>query len=144
MSWHETHNIFFYYQTSWMTWNRTNHLSWSQKCPLWLLNQSNPKQPLLQWPVKRKVVQEEQKFWIFLALWASYCELLMLRLVFISCCILAMQFETWENSSSFSSVPASKVDAMGKERFIGKETSRLSVPAFNILLIIINISKLSF
>ncbi|KAK3510018.1 hypothetical protein QTP70_025312 [Hemibagrus guttatus] len=30
----------------------------------------------------------------------------------------ATQFETWENSSSFSSVPASKVDAMGKERFI--------------------------
>ncbi|TSK67283.1 Target of Nesh-SH3 [Bagarius yarrelli] len=28
------------------------------------------------------------------------------------------QFETWENSSSFSSIPASKIDAMGKERFI--------------------------
>ncbi|XP_062845632.1 ABI family, member 3 (NESH) binding protein b isoform X2 [Trichomycterus rosablanca] len=27
-------------------------------------------------------------------------------------------FETWENSSAFSSVPASTVDAMGKERFI--------------------------
>ncbi|XP_046696749.1 ABI family, member 3 (NESH) binding protein b isoform X8 [Silurus meridionalis] len=27
-------------------------------------------------------------------------------------------FETWENSSAFSSVPASKIDAMGKERFI--------------------------
>ncbi|XP_072527403.1 ABI family, member 3 (NESH) binding protein b isoform X3 [Salminus brasiliensis] len=30
----------------------------------------------------------------------------------------ATRFETWENSSVFSSVPASKVDAMGKERFI--------------------------
>uniref|UniRef100_A0AAR2JFA8 Fibronectin type-III domain-containing protein n=1 Tax=Pygocentrus nattereri TaxID=42514 RepID=A0AAR2JFA8_PYGNA len=28
------------------------------------------------------------------------------------------RFETWENSSVFSSIPASKVDAMGKERFI--------------------------
>ncbi|XP_058237670.1 ABI family, member 3 (NESH) binding protein b isoform X12 [Hemibagrus wyckioides] len=30
----------------------------------------------------------------------------------------ATRFETWENSSSFSSIPASKVDALGKERFI--------------------------
>ncbi|XP_049327234.1 ABI family, member 3 (NESH) binding protein b isoform X10 [Astyanax mexicanus] len=30
----------------------------------------------------------------------------------------ATRFETWENSSAFSSVPASKIDAMGKERFI--------------------------
>ncbi|XP_036420991.1 ABI family, member 3 (NESH) binding protein b isoform X13 [Colossoma macropomum] len=30
----------------------------------------------------------------------------------------ATRFETWENSSVFSSIPASKVDAMGKERFI--------------------------
>ncbi len=36
--------------------------------------------------------------------------------------VLATQFETWENSSVFSSVPASKVDAMGKERYIGNET----------------------
>ena len=35
----------------------------------------------------------------------------------------ATRFETWENSSVFSSIPASKVDAMGKERFIGKDTS---------------------
>ncbi|XP_060767842.1 ABI family, member 3 (NESH) binding protein b isoform X11 [Neoarius graeffei] len=32
--------------------------------------------------------------------------------------VIATQFETWENSSAFSSIPASKVDAMGKERFI--------------------------
>ncbi|XP_060715478.1 ABI family, member 3 (NESH) binding protein b isoform X4 [Tachysurus vachellii] len=32
--------------------------------------------------------------------------------------VTATQFETWENSSSFSSVPASKIDALGKERFI--------------------------
>ncbi|XP_042604764.1 ABI family, member 3 (NESH) binding protein b isoform X2 [Cyprinus carpio] len=32
--------------------------------------------------------------------------------------VTAPQFETWENSSVFSSVPASKVDAMGKERYI--------------------------
>ncbi|XP_026803845.2 ABI family, member 3 (NESH) binding protein b isoform X17 [Pangasianodon hypophthalmus] len=32
--------------------------------------------------------------------------------------VTATQFETWENSSAFSSVPVSKVDAMGKERFI--------------------------
>ncbi|XP_066510440.1 target of Nesh-SH3-like isoform X1 [Hoplias malabaricus] len=30
----------------------------------------------------------------------------------------ATQFETWENSSVFSSIPASKIDVMGKERFI--------------------------
>ncbi|XP_026874555.2 ABI family, member 3 (NESH) binding protein b isoform X7 [Electrophorus electricus] len=30
----------------------------------------------------------------------------------------ATRFETWENSSVFSSIPTSKVDAMGKERFI--------------------------
>lgn len=30
----------------------------------------------------------------------------------------ATRFETWENSSLFSSIPASKIDAMGKERFI--------------------------
>ncbi|XP_026053755.1 ABI family, member 3 (NESH) binding protein b isoform X10 [Carassius auratus] len=32
--------------------------------------------------------------------------------------VTAPRFETWENSSVFSSVPASKVDAMGKERYI--------------------------
>uniref|UniRef100_A0A9J7X3J5 ABI family, member 3 (NESH) binding protein b n=1 Tax=Cyprinus carpio carpio TaxID=630221 RepID=A0A9J7X3J5_CYPCA len=32
--------------------------------------------------------------------------------------VTARRFETWENSSVFSSVPASKVDAMGKERYI--------------------------
>ncbi|TRY96975.1 hypothetical protein DNTS_001415 [Danionella cerebrum] len=32
--------------------------------------------------------------------------------------VAAPRFETWENSSSFSSVPASKVDAMGKDRYI--------------------------
>ncbi|XP_059399549.1 target of Nesh-SH3-like isoform X5 [Carassius carassius] len=32
--------------------------------------------------------------------------------------VKAPRFETWENSSVFSSVPASKVDAMGKERYI--------------------------
>ncbi|XP_065115763.1 ABI family, member 3 (NESH) binding protein b isoform X7 [Paramisgurnus dabryanus] len=32
--------------------------------------------------------------------------------------VTAPRFETWENSSLFSSVPASKVDAMGKERYI--------------------------
>ncbi|XP_047007476.1 ABI family, member 3 (NESH) binding protein b isoform X12 [Ictalurus punctatus] len=31
--------------------------------------------------------------------------------------VTVTQFETWENSSAFSSVPASKIDAMGKERF---------------------------
>lgn len=36
--------------------------------------------------------------------------------------VLARRFETWENSSVFSSVPASKVDAMGKERYIGNKT----------------------
>ncbi|XP_076841089.1 ABI family, member 3 (NESH) binding protein b isoform X5 [Brachyhypopomus gauderio] len=30
----------------------------------------------------------------------------------------ATRFETWENSSVFSSIPTSKIDAMGKERFI--------------------------
>lgn len=38
-----------------------------------------------------------------------------------------MQFETWENSSAFSSIPTSKIDALGKERFIGKEVSKLLV-----------------
>lgn len=38
-----------------------------------------------------------------------------------------MQFETWENSSAFSSIPTSKIDAMGKERFIGKEMPKLFV-----------------
>ncbi|XP_056125681.1 ABI family, member 3 (NESH) binding protein b isoform X9 [Rhinichthys klamathensis goyatoka] len=32
--------------------------------------------------------------------------------------VTAPRFETWENSSVFSSVPASKVDALGKERYI--------------------------
>nr|XP_009294712.1 target of Nesh-SH3 isoform X9 [Danio rerio] len=32
--------------------------------------------------------------------------------------VTAPKYETWENSSSFSPVPASKVDAMGKERYI--------------------------
>ncbi|XP_051549534.1 target of Nesh-SH3-like isoform X6 [Myxocyprinus asiaticus] len=32
--------------------------------------------------------------------------------------VIAPHFETWENSSVFSSIPASKVDAMGKERYI--------------------------
>ncbi|XP_057182017.1 ABI family, member 3 (NESH) binding protein b isoform X3 [Triplophysa rosa] len=32
--------------------------------------------------------------------------------------VTAPRFETWENSSVFSSVPASKIDAMGKERYI--------------------------
>ncbi|XP_043078274.1 ABI family, member 3 (NESH) binding protein b isoform X3 [Puntigrus tetrazona] len=32
--------------------------------------------------------------------------------------VSAPRFETWENSSVFSSIPASKVDAMGKERYI--------------------------
>ncbi|XP_016379997.1 target of Nesh-SH3-like isoform X6 [Sinocyclocheilus rhinocerous] len=32
--------------------------------------------------------------------------------------VTAPRFETWENSSVFSSAPASKVDAMGKERYI--------------------------
>ncbi|KAK7127060.1 hypothetical protein R3I94_018292 [Phoxinus phoxinus] len=32
--------------------------------------------------------------------------------------VTAPRFETWENSSLFSSVPASKVDALGKERYI--------------------------
>ncbi|XP_051977688.1 target of Nesh-SH3-like isoform X2 [Xyrauchen texanus] len=32
--------------------------------------------------------------------------------------VAAPRFETWENSSVFSSEPASKVDAMGKERYI--------------------------
>uniref|UniRef100_A0A673GAL7 Target of Nesh-SH3-like n=1 Tax=Sinocyclocheilus rhinocerous TaxID=307959 RepID=A0A673GAL7_9TELE len=32
--------------------------------------------------------------------------------------VTAPRFETWENSSVFSSVPASKVDSMGKERYI--------------------------
>ncbi|XP_051766847.1 ABI family, member 3 (NESH) binding protein b isoform X3 [Ctenopharyngodon idella] len=32
--------------------------------------------------------------------------------------VAAPRFETWENSSVFSSVPASKIDAMGKERYI--------------------------
>lgn len=35
--------------------------------------------------------------------------------------VLAPRFETWENSSVFSSVPASKVDALGKERYIGNK-----------------------
>ncbi|XP_056615424.1 ABI family, member 3 (NESH) binding protein b isoform X6 [Triplophysa dalaica] len=32
--------------------------------------------------------------------------------------VTAPRFETWENSTAFSSVPASKIDAMGKERYI--------------------------
>ncbi|XP_056303893.1 ABI family, member 3 (NESH) binding protein b isoform X9 [Danio aesculapii] len=32
--------------------------------------------------------------------------------------VTAPKYETWENSSSFSPVPASKIDAMGKERYI--------------------------
>ncbi|KAM9494834.1 ABI family, member 3 (NESH) binding protein b isoform 5-T5 [Clarias gariepinus] len=32
--------------------------------------------------------------------------------------VKAAHFETWENSSAFSSIPVSKVDALGKERFI--------------------------
>lgn len=42
--------------------------------------------------------------------------------------VLAPQFETWENSSVFSSVPASKVDAMGKDRYIGNETFFIILP----------------
>lgn len=41
--------------------------------------------------------------------------------------VLVPRFETWENSSVFSSVPASKVDAMGKERYIGNEIFLITV-----------------